>query len=81
MKKYLFGFFLLITVASLQSDESNDNDNEINFQCNGEVQVVPRRYPCRVYALRRYDSDGEIRYTDTSWAGKREDDFYDSLTR
>ncbi|EFB40189.1 hypothetical protein pah_c253o053 [Parachlamydia acanthamoebae str. Hall's coccus] len=45
------------------------------------MQVVPRRYPCRVYALRRYDSDGEIRYTDTSWAGKREDDFYDSLTR
>ncbi|MBS4167613.1 hypothetical protein [Parachlamydia sp. AcF125] len=78
MKKFLCGFFLLLITASLQSDESNDS--KVGCKEEEELQAASPCYPARVYALRRYESEGEVRPTDTSWAGKREDDFYDSLT-
>lgn len=76
MKKAIISTLLILMSQFLFADDS---------ECESEfdLQYIPRTvcYPLRVYALRRFATEGEINYTDISWAGKREDSFYDGLTR
>jgi hypothetical protein len=78
MKKIIMSLLVLSTGGSLQGfDEVCESSETTDFN------YTPQRatcFPGRVYALRRFDSEGEINYTDTSWPSKLEDSFYDNLT-
>jgi len=70
-------FLLVLSFGSLQAvDAVCECPESANFECSMQRSACPRR----VYALRRFDTEGEINYTNTSWASKLEDSFYDNLT-
>lgn len=75
MKKNIIILFFVVISQSLLA-----MNNECVYESDLRYENRARCYPLRVYALRRFETEGEINYSDISWAGKREDSFYDSLT-